>query len=180
MRTVTHWIGGKPATGESTRTAPVWNPATGEQQAEVLLASTSDVDAAVRTAAAAFESWSQTSLSKRAKVLFAFRELVNARTQQLAEIVSDEHGKVVSDARGEVQRGLEVIEYACGLPTLLKGEYSDQVSTGVDLFSFREPLGVCAGITPFNFPAMVPMWMHPVAIACGNTFVLKPDRKSVV
>jgi malonate-semialdehyde dehydrogenase (acetylating) / methylmalonate-semialdehyde dehydrogenase len=177
MRTVTHWIGGKPATGESTRTGPVWNPATGEQQAEVLLASTVDVDTAVQAAAAAFPAWSQSSLSQRTKVLFGFRELVNARIQEIAEVISDEHGKVVSDARGEVQRGLEVIEYACGIPTLLKGEYSDQVSTGVDLFSFREPLGVCAGITPFNFPAMVPMWMHPVAIACGNTFVLKPSER---
>jgi len=177
MRTVTHWIGGKPATGESTRTGPVWNPATGEQQAEVLLASRTDVDAAVRAAAAAFQTWSQSSLSQRTKILFNFRELVNSRIQDLAEIISDEHGKVVSDARGEVQRGLEVIEYACGIPTLLKGEYSDQVSSGVDLFSFRSPLGVCAGITPFNFPAMVPMWMHPVAIACGNTFVLKPSER---
>jgi malonate-semialdehyde dehydrogenase (acetylating) / methylmalonate-semialdehyde dehydrogenase len=177
VRTVSHWIGGKPATGESTRTAPVWNPATGDQQAEVLLAGAADVDTAVQAAAAAFTTWSQTSLSQRSKILFAFRELVNARVQDLAEIVSDEHGKVVSDARGEVQRGLEVIEFACGIPTLLKGDYSDQVSTGVDLFSFREPLGVCAGITPFNFPVMVPMWMHPVAIACGNTFVLKPSER---
>jgi malonate-semialdehyde dehydrogenase (acetylating)/methylmalonate-semialdehyde dehydrogenase len=177
MRTVTHWIGGKPATGESTRTAPVWNPATGEQQAEVLLASRTDVDTAVQAAAAAFGTWSQSSLSNRTKILFNFRELVNSRIQDLAEIISDEHGKVVSDARGEVQRGLEVIEFACGIPTLLKGDYSDQVSTGVDLFSFRSPLGVCAGITPFNFPAMVPMWMHPVAIACGNTFVLKPSER---
>jgi malonate-semialdehyde dehydrogenase (acetylating) / methylmalonate-semialdehyde dehydrogenase len=177
VRTVSHWIGGKPATGESTRTAPVWNPATGERQAEVLLAGAADVDTAVQAAAAAFTTWSQTSLSQRTRILFAFRELVNARVQDLAEIVSDEHGKVVSDARGEVQRGLEVIEFACGIPTLLKGDYSDQVSGGVDLFSFREPLGVCAGITPFNFPVMVPMWMHPVAIACGNTFVLKPSER---
>jgi malonate-semialdehyde dehydrogenase (acetylating)/methylmalonate-semialdehyde dehydrogenase len=177
VRTVTHWIGGKPATGESTRTSPVWNPATGEQQAEVRLASAADVDQAVQASKAAFASWSQSSLSTRTKILFNFRELVNARTQELAEIISDEHGKVVSDARGEVQRGLEVVEFACGIPTLLKGDYSDQVSSGVDLFSFRSPLGVCAGITPFNFPAMVPMWMHPVAIACGNTFVLKPSER---
>jgi malonate-semialdehyde dehydrogenase (acetylating)/methylmalonate-semialdehyde dehydrogenase len=177
VRTVTHWIGGKPATGESTRTSPVWNPATGAQQAEVLLASTADVDQAVQAAKAAFAGWSQSSLSTRTKILFNFRELVNARTQELAEIISDEHGKVVSDARGEVQRGLEVVEFACGIPTLLKGDYSDQVSSGVDLFSFRSPLGVCAGITPFNFPAMVPMWMHPVAIACGNAFVLKPSER---
>jgi hypothetical protein len=133
-----------------------------------VLAEPSDVDGAVAAATAAYADWSQASLSRRTKVLFAFRELVNARTDQLAEIVSDEHGKVFSDARGEVQRGLEVVEFACGLPTLLKGDYSDQVSGGVDLYSIREPLGVCAGITPFNFPAMVPMWMHPVAIACGN------------
>jgi malonate-semialdehyde dehydrogenase (acetylating)/methylmalonate-semialdehyde dehydrogenase len=177
LRTITHWIGGKPATGSSTRTGPVWNPATGEQQAEVLLADATDVDTAVRTAAAAFTTWSQSSLSQRSKVLFAFRELVNARTKDIAEIISDEHGKVVSDAAGEVQRGLEVIEFACGIPTLLKGDFSNQVSSGVDVFSFREPLGVCAGITPFNFPAMVPMWMHPVAIACGNTFVLKPSER---
>ncbi|WP_433557670.1 CoA-acylating methylmalonate-semialdehyde dehydrogenase [Pseudonocardia xinjiangensis] len=177
MRTITHWIGGKSEPGTSTRTSPVWNPATGEQQAEVALANQVDIGSAVATAAAAFETWSQSSLSTRTKVLFAFRELVNQRTQDIAEIISDEHGKVVSDARGEVQRGLEVVEFACGIPTLLKGEYSDQVSGGVDVFSFRQPLGVCAGITPFNFPAMVPMWMHPVAIACGNTFVLKPSER---
>ncbi len=177
MRTITHWIGGKPVAGESGRTGPVWNPATGAQQAEVPLAGPAEVDAAVRAAAAAYRTWSQSSLSTRVKVLFAFRELVNARADDIAGIISDEHGKVVSDAKGEVQRGLEVIEFACGIPTLLKGEYSDQVSGGVDLFSFREPLGVCAGITPFNFPAMVPMWMYPVAIACGNTFVLKPSER---
>jgi malonate-semialdehyde dehydrogenase (acetylating) / methylmalonate-semialdehyde dehydrogenase len=177
VRTISHWIGGKPATGTGDRTAPVWNPATGAQQAEVPLASTEDVDTAVRSSAAAFGSWSQSSLSQRTKVLFAFRELVNQHAQELAEIISDEHGKVVSDALGEVQRGLEVVEFACGIPTLLKGGFSDQVSTGVDVFSFREPVGVCAGITPFNFPVMVPMWMHPVAIACGNTFVLKPSER---
>jgi malonate-semialdehyde dehydrogenase (acetylating)/methylmalonate-semialdehyde dehydrogenase len=177
LRTITHWIGGKPTTGTSIRAGQVWNPATGEQQAEVVLGGAEDVRAAVQAAASAFEAWSQSSLSQRTKMLFAFRELVNARTQDLAEIVSDEHGKVISDARGEVQRGLEVIEFACGIPTLLKGDYSDQVSTGVDVFSFRQPLGVCAGITPFNFPAMVPMWMYPVAIACGNTFVLKPSER---
>ena len=143
----------------------------------MVLAETADVDAAVAAAKAAFESWSQASLSKRTKVLFNFRELVNAHVKQLAEIVSDEHGKVLSDAAGEVQRGLEVVEFACGIPQLLKGEYSDQASTGVDVFSFRQPLGVVAGITPFNFPVMVPMWMHPVAIACGNTFVLKPSER---
>jgi len=177
MRTIEHWIGGVATAGAGTRRGPVWNPATGAQQAEVVLAEPADVDAAVTAAAAAYEGWSQTSLSRRTKVLFAFRELVNARIDELAGVVSDEHGKVLSDARGEVQRGLEVVEFACGLPTLLKGDYSDQVSTGVDLYSIREPLGVCAGITPFNFPIMVPMWMHPVAIACGNAFVLKPSER---
>ena len=177
MRTIPHWIGGKPSTGSASRTSPVFNPATGAQQAEVVLASAADVDEAVQTASRAFDSWSQSSLSKRTTILFDFRRLIVDRMGDLAEIISDEHGKVLSDARGEVQRGLEVVEYACGVPTLLKGEYSDQVSTGVDVFSFRQPLGVCAGITPFNFPIMVPMWMHPVAIACGNTFVLKPSER---
>ena len=177
VRTIEHWIGGTQTPGMSTRHAPVWNPATGEQQAQVLLANTRDVDEAVRAAATAFEKWSQSSLSARSKILFKFRELVNARIEELAEIMSDEHGKVLSDARGEVQRGLEVVEFACGIPQLLKGEYSDQVSTDVDVFSFRQPLGVVAGITPFNFPVMVPMWMHPIAIACGNTFVLKPSER---
>ena len=177
MRTIQHWISGHFTTGGSSRTGPVYNPATGEQQAEVVLATTDDVGAAVQTAADAFETWSQTSLSRRTKILFAFRELINDHVDELAEIISDEHGKVLSDAKGEVQRGLEVVEFACGIPHLLKGEYSDQVSTNVDAFSYREPLGVCAGITPFNFPIMVPMWMYPVAIACGNTFVLKPSER---
>jgi malonate-semialdehyde dehydrogenase (acetylating)/methylmalonate-semialdehyde dehydrogenase len=177
MRTIEHWIGGKETSGGSTRTSPVFNPATGAQQADVLLAETADVSAAVASAKDAFADWSQASLSKRTKIMFAFRELVNQNVPALAEIVSDEHGKVMSDAAGEVQRGLEVIEFACGIPQLLKGEYSDQASTDVDVFSFRQPLGVVAGITPFNFPAMVPMWMHPVAIACGNTFILKPSER---
>jgi malonate-semialdehyde dehydrogenase (acetylating) / methylmalonate-semialdehyde dehydrogenase len=176
-RTINHWIDGKPYSGTSERRSPVWNPATGEQQAAVALAAPADVHRAVKAASAAFESWSQVSLSRRTRILFTFRELVNARRREIAEAISDEHGKVVSDAEGEVQRGLEVVEFACGIPTLLKGDYSDQVSSGIDLFSFREPLGVVAGITPFNFPAMVPMWMFPVAIACGNTFVLKPSER---
>jgi malonate-semialdehyde dehydrogenase (acetylating)/methylmalonate-semialdehyde dehydrogenase len=177
MRTIEHWIAGKATTGTSTRTGRVWNPASGEQAAEVLLATTGDVEAAVAAARDAFPAWSQTSLSARTKVMFAFRELVNANIDRLAEAITDEHGKVLSDARGEVQRGLEVVEFACGIPQLLKGDFSAQVSTGVDLYSFREPLGVCVGITPFNFPSMVPMWMFPVAIACGNTFVLKPSER---
>jgi malonate-semialdehyde dehydrogenase (acetylating)/methylmalonate-semialdehyde dehydrogenase len=177
MRTIEHWVAGKATTGTSTRTGRVWNPATGEQQAEVLLATAADVEAAVSAARDAYADWSQSSLSARTKVLFKFRELVNANLDRLAEAITDEHGKVLSDARGEVQRGLEVVEFACGIPQLLKGDFSSQVSTGVDLYSFREPLGVCVGITPFNFPAMVPMWMFPVAIACGNTFVLKPSER---
>ena len=177
MRTIEHWIAGKATTGTSTRTGRVWNPAAGEQQGEVLLATEQDVDAAVSAARDAFSDWSQSSLSARTKVLFAFRELVNSNIGRIAEAITDEHGKVLSDARGEVQRGLEVVEFACGIPQLLKGDFSAQVSTGVDLYSFREPLGVCVGITPFNFPAMVPMWMFPVAIACGNTFVLKPSER---
>lgn len=177
MRTVNHWIDGAFQLGEPQRQAPIFNPATGEQQAQLALAAEADVDAAVKAAAHAFEDWSESSISRRTKVLFAFRELVNARQSDIAELVTDEHGKVLSDALGEVQRGLEVIEFACGIPTLLKGEYSDQVSSDVDSYSFRQPLGVVAGITPFNFPAMVPMWMYPVAIACGNTFVLKPSER---
>ncbi len=177
MRTIQHWIGGTATSGGSTRTGPVWNPATGQRQAQVLLAEPSDVDAAVTAAAKAYEEWGEASLSRRTAVLFAFRQLVHAHLDELAGIVCDEHCKVLSDARGEVQRGLEVIEFACGIPQLLKGDYSDQVSTGVDSFSFRQPLGVVAGITPFNFPVMVPCWMHPIAIACGNTFVLKPSER---
>jgi len=177
VRTIEHWIGGKGVCAPSPRTSPVFNPATGQQQAQVALAGKAEVNEAVGIAAAAFEEWSQTSLSRRTKILFSFRELVNQHQAALAELITDEHGKVLSDARGEVQRGLEVIEFACGIPQLLKGDYSDQVSAGIDSFSFREPLGVVAGITPFNFPAMVPMWMYPVAIACGNTFILKPSER---
>jgi malonate-semialdehyde dehydrogenase (acetylating) / methylmalonate-semialdehyde dehydrogenase len=176
-RTIRHRIAGEETSGASSRTAPVYDPATGEVQAEVVLAEPSDVAAAVAAAVGAFAEWSQASLSRRAKVMFAFRELLNANVEELARIVSSEHGKVLDDAKGEVSRGLEVVEFACGIPQLLKGEYSDQVSTTVDAWSFRQPLGVCAGITPFNFPAMVPMWMHPVAIACGNAFVLKPSER---
>ncbi|AGL18271.1 CoA-acylating methylmalonate-semialdehyde dehydrogenase [Actinoplanes sp. N902-109] len=177
MSTIEHWIDGRLTAGAATRRGAVWNPATGRIQHEVMLADPADVDAAVEAARRAFTGWSQSSLSARTKVMFTFRELINANIGRLAEIISDEHGKVLSDAAGEVQRGLEVVEFACGIPQLLKGEYSDQASSGVDVFSFREPLGVCAGITPFNFPAMVPMWMYPVAIACGNTFVLKPSER---
>ncbi len=177
MRTIQHWIAGSETTGASTRFGPVWNPATGTQQAQVALAEPTDVDAAVAAAAKAFTEWRDMSLVRRARVMFALRDLIERHLDELSEIIADEHGKVTSDARGEVIRGLEVVEFAAGIPTLLKGEYSEQVSTDVDAYSFRQPLGVCAGITPFNFPAMVPMWMHPVAIAAGNTFVLKPSER---
>jgi malonate-semialdehyde dehydrogenase (acetylating)/methylmalonate-semialdehyde dehydrogenase len=176
-RTLTHWIGGKPVTGGATRTAPVFNPATGAVTRDVVLAEPADVDEAARVGAEAFAGWSQQSLSARSKVLFRFRQLLADSAGRLAELITDEHGKVLADAEGEVQRGLEVAEFACGVPHLLKGEFSDQVSAGVDSFSFREPLGVVAGITPFNFPAMVPLWMHPIAIAAGNAFVLKPSER---
>ena len=177
LNTIQHRIAGAQTAGSSTRTAPIWNPATGAQQAEVLLAEPADVDAAVQAARAAFERWGDVSLTRRARVMFKFRELVDRHADELARIISTEHGKVLADAKGEVIRGQEVVEYACGLPQLLKGEYSDQVSTDIDAYSFRQPLGVCAGITPFNFPIMVPMWMHPMAIAAGNTFVLKPSER---
>ncbi len=177
MRTIEHWIAGKTTSGSGDRTAPVFNPATGQQQAEVVLGTQGDVQQAIAAAKDAFGQWSQTSLSRRTKIMFSFRELLNSHADEIAGLITDEHGKVLSDALGEVQRGLEVVEFACGIPSLLKGDYSDQVSTDVDTYSFREPLGVVAGITPFNFPAMVPMWMFPVAIACGNTFVLKPSER---
>lgn len=177
MKTIGHWIGGKHVTVAISKVTPVWNPATGAQQAELQLASPDLVNSAVESASSSFTSWGQSSLSQRTKILFEFREIVNHRIDELALVISDEHGKVVADAKGEVQRGLEVVEFACGIPTLLKGEYSDQVSGGVDLFTYRQPLGVVVGITPFNFPAMVPMWMFPVAIATGNTFILKPSER---
>ena len=177
LKTIQHTIGGAETAGRSTRTSPVYDPATGGQQAQVLLAEPADVDAAVAAAREAFQSWKEVSVVRRARVMFAFRDLVEQHADDLARIVASEHGKTVEDAKGEVIRGMEVAEFACGVPQLVKGEYSDQVSTGIDSFSFRQPLGVCAGITPFNFPVMVPMWMHPVAIATGNTFVLKPSER---
>ncbi len=177
MRTIEHWINGTSTAGASTRTAPVWNPATGAEQARVVLASDADVDAAVSAAAKAFEEWSDSSLSQRMRVMFAFRELLVRHEDELARLISAEHGKVVDDARGEIVRGREVVEYACGIADVLKGSFSDQVSRDVDVHNFRAPLGVCVGITPFNFPIMVPLWMHPIAIATGNTFVLKPSER---
>ncbi len=177
MRTIEHWIGGTHTAGRSDRYDEVFDPAAGAPQARVALAGEADVAAAVGAATAAFESWEQSSLSQRTGILFRFRELVLAREDELAKIISSEHGKTLDDARGEVVRGREVVDFACGIASLLKGDYSDQVSGGVDTHTFRQPLGVAVGITPFNFPIMVPMWMHPVAIACGNTFVLKPSER---
>jgi malonate-semialdehyde dehydrogenase (acetylating)/methylmalonate-semialdehyde dehydrogenase len=174
---VSHWIGGEPWDGAAERRGDIYNPATGQVTGTVDFASATVVGDAVAAAAKALPGWRSVSLAKRTTVLFAFRELLNAHRGELAELVSSEHGKVTSDADGEVARGLEVVEFACGLGQLLKGDYSENVSTGVDAYSIRQPLGVVAGITPFNFPAMVPMWMFPIAIACGNTFVLKPSEK---
>jgi malonate-semialdehyde dehydrogenase (acetylating)/methylmalonate-semialdehyde dehydrogenase len=174
---VSHWIGGRVWDGAAERRGDIYNPATGQVTGTVDFASATVVGDAVAAAAKALPGWRSFSLAKRTNVLFAFRELLNDHRGELAELVSAEHGKVTSDADGEVARGLEVVEFACGLGHLLKGDYSENVSTGVDAYSIRQPLGVVAGITPFNFPAMVPMWMFPIALACGNTFVLKPSEK---
>ncbi|AIA03710.1 MULTISPECIES: CoA-acylating methylmalonate-semialdehyde dehydrogenase [Streptomyces] len=177
MKTINHWIGGKPVEGVSGNFGPVYNPATGAQEKQVAFASVDEVDAAVRTAKEAYRSWGTSSLAKRTSVLFKYRELVDAHRDELARLITAEHGKVHSDALGEVARGLEIVELACGITEKLKGELSTQVSTRVDVAAIRQSLGVVAGITPFNFPAMVPMWMFPLAVACGNTFILKPSEK---
>ena len=177
MERIEHWVGGRPTVGTSGRSGPVYDPAVGEQVAEVSLAGSDEVGHAVDGAAEAFAAWRHSSLSVRAKTMFRLRELVDARADELAGIVVREHGKVLDDARGEVARGLECVEFACGIPTLLKGGRNAEVSTGVDVHTSLEPVGVVAGITPFNFPVMVPLWMLANAIACGNTFVLKPSEK---
>ncbi|MFD9893136.1 CoA-acylating methylmalonate-semialdehyde dehydrogenase [Amycolatopsis sp. NPDC059027] len=174
---VPHWIDGARTPGVSTRRGEVFQPATGAVARQVALADVSDVDTAVASAVKAAQDWAETSLTTRTRILFKFRELVDAHRDELARLITAEHGKVLADAAGEVQRGLEVVEFACGIAHLLKGEHSEQVSRGVDAYSIRQPLGVVAGITPFNFPVMVPMWMFPIAIACGNTFVLKPSDR---
>jgi malonate-semialdehyde dehydrogenase (acetylating)/methylmalonate-semialdehyde dehydrogenase len=177
LKLIGHWIGGEPVRGTSGRRGPVFNPATGEQTGEVDFASVEDVDRAVAAAKAAFPAWRQWSLSKRSDLLFRVYNLVDEHREDLARLLTAEHGKVLSDAMGEVQRGIEVIEYVCGIPTLLRGGYTEQAATGIDVYSIKQPLGVVAGVTPFNFPAMVPMWMWAPAIACGNAFVLKPSEK---
>ncbi|MGO8727820.1 MAG: CoA-acylating methylmalonate-semialdehyde dehydrogenase [Streptosporangiaceae bacterium] len=176
-RHVTHWIGGKPWTGDTAQRGDIFNPATGQVTGTVDFAGTAEVGAAVAAAAGALPDWRETSLVRRAGIMFAFRELIRSHQDELAALITREHGKVAADAAGEVARGLEVVDFACGIPHLLKGAFSENVSAGVDAYSIRQPVGVVAGITPFNFPAMVPMWMFPIAIACGNTFVLKPSEK---
>ncbi|MBV9486751.1 MAG: CoA-acylating methylmalonate-semialdehyde dehydrogenase [Frankiaceae bacterium] len=175
--TITHWVDGKAVASESGRTSPVFNPATGEQTGTVGLADLGEVDTAVATAAVAAKEWRRASLSRRAAVLFAFRELLHRRETELAAIVTAEHGKVLADALGEIARGLENVEFATGVPSLMKGGFSEQAATDVDVYSIRQPLGVVAGITPFNFPVMVPLWMCANAIATGNSFILKPSEK---
>ncbi len=174
---ISHWIGGRSVEGQSGRSGPVYNPALGRQTGAVDFATPDEVDAAVQAAKEAFPSWRAVSLSRRTSIFFRIHDLVDQHREDIARFLTAEHGKVLSDAMGEVARGLEVIEYCCGIPELMKGGFSEQASTGIDVYSIRQPLGVVAGITPFNFPAMVPMWMWAPALACGNTFVLKPSEK---
>ncbi|MBE7941643.1 MULTISPECIES: CoA-acylating methylmalonate-semialdehyde dehydrogenase [Ramlibacter] len=175
IASIEHWVGGKVVPGQSGRRADVFNPATGQVTGRVALASTAEVDAAVANAKAAFPAWADTPPIRRARIMFKFLELLNQNKDALAHAITAEHGKVFTDAQGEVSRGIDIVEFACGIPQLLKGDFTDQVSTGMDNWTLRQPLGVVAGVTPFNFPVMVPMWMFPVAIAAGNTFVLKPS-----
>src|SRR5258707_7991125 len=176
-KVISHWMNNEPFAGSPNATAPVTNPATGDVTGQVALASVDDARAVIDAAAAAFPAWRDTSLAKRSTVLFNFRELLNARKGELAEIITSEHGKVVSDALGEVSRGQEVVEFACGVPHLMKGGFTENASTKVDVYSVRQPVGPVGIISPFNFPAMVPMWFFPIAIAAGNTVVLKPSEK---
>ena len=177
MNLIQHFVGGKLISGSSERKGKVYDPATGEQTSEVILANESDLNQAVNIAKKAFQTWSLKPALQRSRVMFKFKELIEKNAEELTKLIVSEHGKVFEDARGSLTRGLEVVEFACGIPNLLKGEFSENVGTDVDSWSMRQPLGVVAGITPFNFPAMVPMWMFPLAIACGNTFILKPSEK---
>mgnify|MGYP000654242749 FL=1 len=177
MKTVSHWINGSLTTDKASQMGEIFNPATGKISGTVNFADITTVNQAVQAASSAFDTWRHSSLTKRTQVLFAFRELVNKNKEKIAELITAEHGKVLSDAQGEVTRGLEVVEFACGIPHLLKGGFSEEVSTGVDVYSIRQPLGPVAIISPFNFPAMVPMWFFPIAIACGNTVIVKPSEK---
>jgi malonate-semialdehyde dehydrogenase (acetylating) / methylmalonate-semialdehyde dehydrogenase len=177
MRDVHHFINGKQVAGTSGRFGDIYNPNTGEVQARVQLATEAELGVAVDSARAAFAGWSTTNPQRRARVMFEFKRLLEANINELAELLSSEHGKVVADSKGDVQRGIDVVEFACGIPHLQKGEYTEGAGPGIDVYSMRQPLGVVAGITPFNFPAMIPCWMSAVAIACGNTFILKPSEK---
>ena len=177
MNLIEHFINGKTTKGSSKKTSKVFNPATGEQTSEVNLASKADVDLAVQKAKQAFTDWGRKPPAQRARIIFKFKELIEKNLDEITKLIVSEHGKVYEDAKGSLTRGLEVVEFACGIPHLLKGEFAENVGTDVDSWSIRQPLGVCAGITPFNFPAMVPMWMFPISIACGNTFILKPSEK---
>jgi len=177
MRDITHFIDGASVAGQSGRFGDVFNPNTGEVQARVQLATAAELDRAVQSALRAQQGWAQVNPQRRARVMFEFKRLVEARMDELAELLSSEHGKVIADSKGDIQRGLEVIEFACGIPHVLKGEYTEGAGPGIDVYSMRQPLGVCAGITPFNFPAMIPMWMFGISIAVGNTFILKPSEK---
>ena len=177
MKLIEHFIDGKIVSGSSDRKGKVFNPAIGKQEAEVRLGSKSDLDIAVQKAKKAFETWSSVTPIQRARIIFKYKEIIEKNSDELAKMIVSEHGKVYEDAKGSLTRGLEVVEFACGIPQMLKGDFTENVGTNIDSWSVRQPLGVCAGITPFNFPAMVPMWMFPMAIACGNTFVLKPSEK---
>ena len=177
MRTVNHFIGGQAVSGASGRFGDIFNPNTGEVQARVAFATAAEIDAAVQSALTAQREWAQVNPQRRARVMFEFKRLLEAHMGELAELLSSEHGKVIADSKGDVQRGLEVIEFACGIPQAMKGEYTEGAGPGIDVYSLRQPLGVVAGITPFNFPAMIPMWMFGVAIAVGNAFMLKPSEK---
>ena len=177
VRTVSNWINGEIQEAQSDRWGDVFDSATGEKCAQVVMSSEADVDVALAAAKAALPGWSSTSVLRRARVMFRLKELIERDRAEIAALITQEHGKVLHDADGSIQRGLEVVEFACGIPHLIKGEYNDQVGSGVDCYSMRQPVGVCVGITPFNFPALVPLWMFPLALACGNTFVLKPSEK---
>ncbi len=178
QKVIEHWINGTHEPSSSNRYGDIYNPATGQVIAKLPMGNSSDLDKAVNAAELAFKSWSKTSITRRSQVLFKYKELLESNREELTRLITLEHGKVLSDAAGSLQRGIEVVDFACGIPHLMKGEFSEQVGTGIDCYSTRQPIGVCSGVTPFNFPAMVPMWMFPIAIVCGNTFILKPSEKN--
>ena len=177
MKTINHWIHGTHQSSAADRRGKIFNPATGQVIAELPMGNAEDLEKAVNSASNAFLAWSKSSLTKRTQIMFRYKQLLEENRKILTQLINLEHGKVLSDAAGSLQRGIEVVDFACGIPHLLKGEFSEQVGTGVDCYNTRQPIGICAGVTPFNFPAMVPMWMFPIAIMCGNTFILKPSEK---